>query len=130
MPWRRLIRSRLARYGCTPRQAGVVAVVLPAGAGAVGAALLDRVAVATALIAVLATVAALALVQAQRRSTADRRLIRNLQIVVEETQRRLMVVAEHERVAAADRHQTLLDALAAKHLDAPQVAPPQARTPA
>jgi hypothetical protein len=111
MRWRQLIRSRLARYGFTERQAAAVALILPVGTGAVCAALLGRSAVANALIAVLVTAAALAAVQARRRSAADRQVIRNVQIVVEETQRRLLVAAEHERVAAADRHQVLLDAL-------------------
>jgi hypothetical protein len=130
MRWRQLLRSRLARYGFTERQAAAVGVVLPVGAGAVVTALLDRLTVAIALIAVLLTVATLAMVQARRRTAADRQVLRNLQVVVEETQRRLMVVAEHERVAAADRHQTLLDAVQ----DAQRPVPPphltQARTPA
>jgi hypothetical protein len=130
MRGRQHLRCRLARYGFTERQAAAVAVVLPVGAGAVAAALLGRVAPATALIAVLVTGAALASVQAHRRTAADRQVIRNLQVVVEETQRRLMVVAEHERVAAADRHQRLIEALENALRPVTPPSQPQARMPA
>jgi hypothetical protein len=52
-------------------------------------------------------VAVAGLVETRRRSTVTDRALRDLRVTVEQTQRRLMVAAEHERVAAADRHQVL-----------------------
>jgi hypothetical protein len=101
------IARALRRYGLTVRLVAVLGIVVVAGAAAVSSALLGRSATATALIAVLVTVAVAGLVETRRRSAVTDRGMRDLRVMVEQTQRRLMVAAEHERVAAADRHQVL-----------------------
>jgi hypothetical protein len=102
----RLVRT-LRRRGLTARLVAVLGIVAVTGAGAVASALLGRATTAIALLAVLVTVAALGLLELRRRAGVADRGIRELRVIVEQTQRRLVVAAEHERVAAADRHRLL-----------------------
>lgn len=105
--------------GLTLRQLITVVVVLPVGAGAAVAALLGNLRLATALIAVLLTIATIGLLQLRRRVAAahhtNRQLHKDLRVVVEQSQRRLVGAVEHERVAGADQHKALLNTIQRTH---------------
>ena len=117
--------------GLTLRQLITVVVVLPVGAGAAVAALLGNLRLATALIAVLLTIATIGLLQLRRRVAAahqaNRQLHKDLRVVVEQAQRRLVGVAEHERVAGADRHKVLLNTIQRTHRQSERTALVQQR---
>jgi predicted O-methyltransferase YrrM len=103
--------SRL-RQLLTLRQAGTIALVSPLGIAVVAASLTGRQWLADALIGGLLTLAILGLLQVRRRvgdaQQNNRVLLKEVRTVVEQTQRRLVEVAERERLAGADRQQLLL----------------------
>jgi predicted O-methyltransferase YrrM len=80
-----------------------------------GVLLVDSARVAVCLIAVLLALVLAGLVQLNRRLLAvrgDRREIRELRVVLDATQRRVVSAVERQRLAAEDRHRELTDAVA------------------
>jgi predicted O-methyltransferase YrrM len=109
-------RQAVRLHSLTSRQAiglGAMAVVC---LGVAIASATGHAAVATSALALLlaATLSALVLLARRMRALhrADRAALGDLRIVVEQVQRRLVAAVEKERLAAGDRHQELLDAIA------------------
>jgi predicted O-methyltransferase YrrM len=110
--------KRLVRFllGLSSRQVAGLLVMAVICAGIAVAAVLDQAAVATSLLALLlACTLGGVLVLARRlgrmhRATQD--AVRDLRVVVEQLQRRVLASVEKERLAAGDRHQELTEALA------------------
>jgi predicted O-methyltransferase YrrM len=117
--------SRLARFGrrqfarlhsLTSRQAIVLLGVGALCAGVAVASAADRRAVATTLLAVLLGAVLVGVLHLSRRIGGLHRIhqasMRDLRVVVDQLQRRVVATVEKERVAAAARHRDLTDVLA------------------
>ncbi|MGX6604148.1 class I SAM-dependent methyltransferase [Micromonosporaceae bacterium Da 78-11] len=109
---------RLARFvtGLSSRQAAGLLVMVVICAGIAVAAVTGQAAVATCLLALLlaGTLAGVLLltrrIGGMHRTTQD--ALRDLRVVVEQLQRRVIASVEKERLAAGDRHLELTEALA------------------
>jgi predicted O-methyltransferase YrrM len=117
--------SSLARFGrrqsarlhsLSVRQVVVLAVMAVICAGVAIASATGQAAIATTLLALLLAAALAGVVLLARRigglHRANQATVRDLRIVVEQLQRRVVAAIEKERLAAGDRHQELTDALA------------------
>jgi predicted O-methyltransferase YrrM len=98
------------------RQAVALAVLAAICLGVVVAAGTGHAAVATSLLAVLLAAALAGVLYLSRRiggvHRANQASVRDLRIVVEQLQRRVVAAIEKERLAAGDRHSELSDAFA------------------
>jgi predicted O-methyltransferase YrrM len=98
------------------RQAVSLGVLAVIGAGVAVASAAGHVAVATSLLAVLLAAAVAGVLYLSRRigglHRANQASVRDLRIVVEQLQRRVVSAIEKERLTAGDRHQELSDAVA------------------
>ena len=117
--------DRLARFGrkqtarlhsLSSRQALGLLLMAAVCLGVAVASVMGRAAVATSLLAVLLAGALAGVVHLSRRigglHRANQASVRDLRVVVEQLQRRVVAAVEKERLAAGDRHQELSDALA------------------
>src|SRR4029453_1753574 len=117
--------SSLVRYGrrqvkrlagLSSRQALGLVLMAVACAGVAATALTGRWAAAVTLLAVLLATTLAGVLHLARRIGGLHRTqqasIRDLRIVVDQLQRRVVGAVEKERLAAGDRHQELLDAVA------------------
>jgi predicted O-methyltransferase YrrM len=117
--------SSLAKFGrrqsarlhsLSTRQAVALAVMAVICAGVAVASVTGRAAIATSLLALLLAAALAGVVYLARRigslHRANQASVRDLRIVVEQLQRRVVSAVEKERLAAGDRHQELTDAFA------------------
>jgi predicted O-methyltransferase YrrM len=117
--------SSLAKFGrrqsarlhsLSGRQMIALAVMGVICAGVAVAATAGQTAIATSLLAVLLAAALAWVVYLARRigslHRANQASVRDLRIVVEQLQRRVVAAIEKERLAAGDRHQELTDAVA------------------
>ncbi|MCA2215139.1 class I SAM-dependent methyltransferase [Jidongwangia harbinensis] len=109
-------RQAVRLHSLTSRQAiglGVMAVLC---LGVTVASATGHAAVATSALALLLAATLAGVVHLSRRvralHRADQAAVRDLRIVVEQLQRRLVAAVEKERLAAGDRHQEVLDAVA------------------
>jgi predicted O-methyltransferase YrrM len=98
------------------RQAAALAVLAVICVGVAVASATGLAAVATSLLAVLLAAALAGVLYLSRRiggvHRANQASVRDLRIVVEQLQRRVVAAIEKERLAAGDRHQELSDAFA------------------
>jgi predicted O-methyltransferase YrrM len=117
--------SSLARFGrrqsarlhsLSSRQAAALALMALICLGVAVASATGRAAIATTLLAVLLTATLAGVILLARRvghqHRASQASVRDLRLVVEQLQRRVVAAVEKERLAAGDRHQELTDALA------------------
>jgi predicted O-methyltransferase YrrM len=109
--------KRLARRpGLSVRQLGGLLICAVICAGVAAAALARQEAVATCLLALLPAGTLAGVVYLTRRlARVDRgtqESVRDLRVVVEQVQRRVLASVERERLAAGDRHQELTEVLA------------------
>ncbi|GAA0570804.1 hypothetical protein GCM10010172_64080 [Paractinoplanes ferrugineus] len=113
MKLKRLVKALL---GLSSRQIAGLAVMVAVGAGVVMASAAGRAALATSLLALLVVAVTAGVVHLSRRIRGVHRstqeAVRDLRIVVEQLQRRVIASVEKERLAAGDRHQELTEALA------------------
>ncbi|BCJ42482.1 hypothetical protein GCM10010168_07760 [Actinoplanes ianthinogenes] len=96
----------------TVAAAGLTALLV---AGVATAAALDATRVAVSLLALLLALVLAGVLLLNRRLLAlrgDRRELRDLRVVLDATQRRVVSAVERQRLAADDRHRELTDALA------------------
>jgi predicted O-methyltransferase YrrM len=109
---------RLARkvLGLSSRQAAGLLFMAVLCAGVAVASVVGQAAVATCLLALLLAVVPAGVLLLARRiggmHRATQESVRDLRIVVEQLQRRVIASVEKERLAAGDRHQELTEALA------------------
>ncbi|HET9516528.1 MAG TPA: class I SAM-dependent methyltransferase, partial [Actinoplanes sp.] len=103
----------------TTRQAAAVAVVAPLGIAVAVAALTGRERLVDALLGVLLTATVLGLLLVRRRvgaaQAASKTILKEVRMVVEQTQQRLVNAIEQERLAGAERQQVLLAELSRAH---------------
>jgi predicted O-methyltransferase YrrM len=109
--------KRLARRpGLSGRQLGGLLICAVICAGVAAASLARQAAVATCLLALLPAGALAGVGYLSRRlrgvDRATQDSLRDLRIVVEQVQRRVLASVERERLAAGDRHQELTEVLA------------------
>lgn len=117
--------SRLARFGrrqsarlrsLSNRQAVGLLLMAALCLGVAVASAAGQSAVATSLLAALLAGALVGVVHLSRRiggvQRANQDAVRDLRVVVEQLQRRVVAAVERERLAAGDRHQEIADALA------------------
>ena len=108
---------RLAKFvlGLSSRQAAGLLIMAAVCAGVAVAAVVGQAAVATCLLALLLGGALAGVVHLSRRiggvNRATQESVRDLRIIVEQLQRRVIASVEKERLAAGDRHQQLTEAL-------------------
>ncbi|MEU4241647.1 class I SAM-dependent methyltransferase [Actinoplanes sp. NPDC026619] len=110
---KRLVKALL---GLSSRQVAGLAVMAAVGVGVAVAAAAGRAALATGLLALLVVAMTAGVVHLSRRiggvNRATQDAVRDLRVVVEQLQRRVIASVEKERLAAGDRHQELTEALA------------------
>jgi predicted O-methyltransferase YrrM len=110
---KRLVKGLL---GLSSRQVAGLVVMAAVGAGVVMASAAGRAALATSLLALLLVAVTAGVVHLSRRIRSTHRAtqeaVRDLRVVVEQLQRRVIASVEKERLAAGDRHQELSEALA------------------
>ena len=110
--------GRLVRRvpGLTSRQALGLTVMAVICTGVAVASITGRTAIATSLLALLLAATLAGVVHLSRRigglHRAEQGSIRDLRVVVEQLQRRVIAAVEKERLAAGDRHQELTDQIA------------------
>jgi predicted O-methyltransferase YrrM len=109
---KRLVKGAL---GLSSRQiAGLVAAVVT-GLGVAVASAAGRAALATSLLALLLIAVPVGVIHLSRRIRGVNRItqetVRDLRVLVEQLQRRVISAVEKERLAAGDRHQELTEAL-------------------
>ena len=110
--------KRLAKVllGLSRRQVAVLLVMAAVCAGFAAASLAGQAAVATCLLALLLLVLPAGVLFLVRRIGAVNRntqeAVRDLRVLVEQLQRRVIASVEKERLAAGDRHRELTEALA------------------
>jgi predicted O-methyltransferase YrrM len=114
---RRFAKRGLGRLpGLSVRQLGGVAISVVICAGVAVAALTRQAAVATCLLGLLAAGALAGVVLLARRlggvDRATQESVRDLRIILDQVQRRVLASVERERLAAGDRHQELTEVLA------------------
>jgi predicted O-methyltransferase YrrM len=109
-------RQAVRLHSLTSRQAIGLGVMAALCVGVAVASATGHVAVATSALALLLAATLAGVVHLSRRvralHRAEQASVRDLRIVVEQLQRRLMAAVEKERLAAGDRHQEVLDAVA------------------
>lgn len=109
---------RLARFvlGLSSRQAAGLLIMATVCTGVAVAAVVGQAAVATCLLALLLGGALAGVVHLSRRvggvHRATQESVRDLRLLVEQLQRRVIASVEKERLAAGDRHLELTEALA------------------
>lgn len=109
--------KRLAKFllGLSARQVAGLLVMAAIGAGVAVASLAGRAAVATCLLALLLLAVPAGVMYLSRRlggvnrNTQD--AVRDLRVLVEQLQRRVIASVEKERLAAGDRHRELTEVL-------------------
>src|SRR3954470_7870298 len=111
----KLKRRLKAGLGLSRRQiAGLLATAM-VGLGVAVASAAGRAAVATSLLALLLVAVPAGVIHLSRRLggvvRANREAVRDLRVLVEQVQRRVIAAVEKERLAAGDRHQELTEAL-------------------
>ncbi|GAA2657308.1 class I SAM-dependent methyltransferase [Paractinoplanes durhamensis] len=98
------------------RQIAGLGIMAAVGAGVVVASAAGRAALATSLLALLLVAVTAGVIHLSRRIGGATRTtqdaVRDLRVVVEQLQRRVIASVEKERLAAGDRHQELTEALA------------------
>ncbi len=110
--------KRLARLvlGLSRRQVAGLLIMAAICAGVAIAAVIGQAAVATCLLALLLAAVLAGVVHLSRRigraHRATQASVRDLRLVVEQLQRRVIASVEKERLAAGDRHQELTEVLA------------------
>ncbi|GAA0458284.1 hypothetical protein Ade02nite_07590 [Paractinoplanes deccanensis] len=115
---RRKLRPRARRYAASlsRRQLAGIAVVLAGSAGVAVAAVFGQGAVAMCLLALLLATVLAGVIHLSRRiaggNRATQAAVRDLRLVVEQLQRRVIASVEKERLAAGDRHLELTELLA------------------
>ncbi|RZU49771.1 methyltransferase family protein [Krasilnikovia cinnamomea] len=122
----RFARGQIARlHSLTSRQGMALITIVVLCLGVAGASAAGQGAVAMTLLAGLLGAALVGLLQLSRRLggliRAQRASLRDLRVLLEETQRRLVATGETERVAAATRHRDLTARLARDDRDAQEV---------
>ena len=109
--------TRLVRFllGLSSRQVAGLLVMVAACAGVAIASVAGQAAVATCLLALLLAAVLAGVVHLSRRIRGSHRVtqeaVRDLRIVVEQLQRRVIAAVEKERLAAGDRHHELTEVL-------------------
>jgi len=107
--------KRLAKALSARQVAGLV-VMAAVGAGVAIASAAGRAALATSLVALLLMAVTAGVLHLSRRiggvNRSTQEAVRDLRVVVEQLQRRVIASVEKERLAAGDRHQELTEALA------------------
>lgn len=102
--------------GLSSRQIAVLLLMGTVCAGVAAASITGQAAIATSLLALLLAATLAGVVHLSRRigllHRSDQAAIRDLRIVVEQLQRRVLAAVEKERLTAGDRHQELTDAIA------------------
>ena len=102
--------------GLSSRQAAGLAVIGLLCLGVAAAALAGQAAIATVLLALLMAAVLAGVVHLSGKMAglhrADQASIRDLRLVVDQLQRRVVGAVEKERLAAGDRHQELLETIA------------------
>jgi predicted O-methyltransferase YrrM len=110
---KRLVRVLL---GLSRRQVAALGVLVVICAGVAIASVVGQAAVATCLLALLLVAVLAGVLHLSRRisraNKATQASVRDLRVVVEQVQRRVIASVEKERLAAGDRHQELTEALA------------------
>jgi predicted O-methyltransferase YrrM len=110
---KRLVKALL---GLSRRQVAVLLVMMVVCFGFAAASLAGQAAVATCLLALLLLVLPAGVLFLARRMAAVNRntqdAVRDLRVLVEQLQRRVVAAVEKERLAAGDRHRELTEALA------------------
>ncbi|GIM95152.1 class I SAM-dependent methyltransferase [Paractinoplanes toevensis] len=110
---KRLVKALL---GLSSRQVAGLVVIVTVAAGVAVASAAGRAALATSLVALLLVAVTAGVLHLSRRiggvNRATQDAVRDLRIVVEQLQRRVIASVEKERLAAGDRHQELTEALA------------------
>ncbi|TWG25407.1 O-methyltransferase [Actinoplanes teichomyceticus] len=112
---RRLRRLAGRARGLGPRTLAAAALTSLLVAAIAAAAAFDATGLAVCLLAVLLAVVLAGVLQVNRRLVAlraDRREIRDLRVVLDQTQRRVVSAVERQRLATEDRHRELVDAVA------------------
>ncbi|BFU42857.1 class I SAM-dependent methyltransferase [Krasilnikovia sp. MM14-A1004] len=122
----RFARGQIARlHSLTSRQGMALTAIVVLCLGVAGASAAGQGAVAMTLLAGLLGAALVGLMQVSRRLggliRAHRASLRDLRVLLEETQRRMVATGETERVAAATRHRDLTARLARDDRDAQEV---------
>ena len=109
------VRRLLGRFGLSWRQLGGLLICAVICAGVAVASVARQAAVATCLLALLPAGALAGVVYLSRRlrgvDRATQESVRDLRIIVEQVQRRVLASVERERLAAGDRHQELTEVL-------------------
>jgi predicted O-methyltransferase YrrM len=110
-------RRQSARlHSLSSRQAAALGVMAVICAGVAVASAAGQTAIAMSLLAALLAAALAGVVYLSRRiggvHRANQASVRDLRVVVEQLQRRVVAAIEKERLAAGDRHQELTDAFA------------------
>jgi predicted O-methyltransferase YrrM len=110
---KRLVRAVL---GLSRRQVAGLGAAAVVGLGVAVASAAGRAALATSLLALLLVAVPVGVVHLSRRirgvNRATQETVRELRVLVEQLQRRVIAAVEKERLAAGDRHQELTEALA------------------
>lgn len=112
------MKSKLKRLvkALSVRQVAGLAGAATIGAGVAVASAAGRAALATSLLALLLVVVPAGVILLSRRirgvHRATQETVRDLRVLVEQLQRRVIAAVEKERLAAGDRHQELTEALA------------------
>ncbi|GIF18592.1 putative O-methyltransferase YrrM [Actinoplanes tereljensis] len=110
---KRLVKALL---GLSRRQIAGLVVIVTVAAGVAVASAAGRAALATSLVALLLVAVTAGVLHLSRRiggvNRATQDAVRDLRVVVEQLQRRVIASVEKERLAAGDRHQELTEALA------------------
>ncbi|WP_433297036.1 class I SAM-dependent methyltransferase [Actinoplanes sp. CA-030573] len=109
---KKLVRALL---GLSLRQAAGLAVAAAIGLGVAVASAAGRAALATSLLALLLVVVPAGVIHLSRRIGGVNRntqeTVRDLRVLVEQLQRRVIAAVEKERLAAGDRHLEMTEAL-------------------
>ncbi|MFC7275128.1 class I SAM-dependent methyltransferase [Paractinoplanes rhizophilus] len=109
---KKLVRAVL---GLPRRQVAGLVLAAAIGAGVAVASAAGRAALATSLLALLLVAVPAGVIHLTRRvagvGRANREAVRDLRLLVEQLQRRVIAAVEKERLAAGDRHQELTESL-------------------
>jgi predicted O-methyltransferase YrrM len=109
---KKLVRAVL---GLSRRQVAGLAVATALGAGVAVASAAGRAALATSLLALLLVAIPAGVIHLARRiagvGRSNRDAVRDLRVLVEQLQRRVIAAVEKERLAAGDRHQELAESM-------------------
>ncbi|MCU7723680.1 class I SAM-dependent methyltransferase [Actinoplanes sp. KI2] len=111
----KLKRLVKAVRGLSHRQIAGLLATATIGLGVAVASAAGRAALATSLLALLLVAVPAGVIHLSRRlggvGRANREAVRDLRVLVEQVQRRVIAAVEKERLAAGDRHQELTEAL-------------------